>query len=95
MTRDDVLARLRDVATELGELGIARVAVFGSFARGEARDDSDIDLLVEFADVPDLIEFIRVKNRLGVLLGRDVDLVTPDALHPYLRDDILREAVYA
>lgn len=95
MTREDVIARLRDVAPELGDLGIVRVAVFGSFARNEAGDDSDIDLLVEFADPPDLIEFIRIKNRLGVLLGRDVDLVTPDALHPYLRDDILREAIYA
>ena len=69
------------------------LAVFGSVARGEATDRSDIDLLVEFNQPIGLFEFIRLKYYLETLIGSKVDLVTPDALHPALRDSILNEAV--
>lgn len=65
---------------------------FGSVVRGEARADSDIDILVEFSRPIGLLAFVRLKNRLSELLGRPVDLVTPDALKPPLRDGILSEA---
>jgi hypothetical protein len=75
---------------------VRTLSVFGSVVRGEAEPGSDIDVLVEFE--PDaavgLFEFMRLKRELSELLGMEVDLGTPDALHPALRDDILREAVH-
>lgn len=95
MTRAQLLARLIDLKPELDKLGIASLRVFGSYARDEARPDSDIDLLVEFVRTPGLFEFMRVKRRLEELLGRRVDLATDAALHRNMRNEILREAVRA
>jgi len=66
--------------------------LFGSMVRGEARPDSDIDILVEFSKPIGLLAFVALKHRLTVLLGRPVDLVTTDALKPPLREGILHEA---
>jgi uncharacterized protein len=54
---------------------------------------SDVDILVEFNRLVGLFEFVRLKMLLEELLNRKVDLVTPDALHPALRDRILSEAI--
>jgi predicted nucleotidyltransferase len=89
------LAKLRKCEPELKKRGVASVAVFGSVARGDATAESDIDLLVEFSVVPDLIEFSALQRWLSQRLGRKVDLVTKPALHPLLRNRILAEAVYA
>jgi predicted nucleotidyltransferase len=89
------LAKLRECEPELKQRGVASVAVFGSVARGDATAESDIDLLVEFSVVPDLIEFSALQRWLSQRLGRKVDLVTKPALHPLLRNRILAEAVYA
>ncbi len=78
---------------DLDQFAVKSLAVFGSVARGEATEGSDIDLLVEFSQPIGLFEFIRLKNYLENLIGSKVDLVTPDALHPALRDSILNEAV--
>ena len=71
--------------------------IFGSFARNEVRQMSDIDILVDFE--PDarigIFEFIRLKRDLGELLHCEVDLATRDSLHEALRKDILNEAVHA
>ena len=72
-----------------------RVSLFGSVARNEAREDSDVDLLVEFGRPIGLFEFARPQRELGERLGRRVEVVTVDALKPRLRDRILREAVVA
>jgi predicted nucleotidyltransferase len=76
---------------------VARLAVFGSVARNEATAASDVDILVEFR--PDarigLFEFARLRRDLSEILGCEVDLVTPEALHPSMRESILREAIYA
>jgi predicted nucleotidyltransferase len=72
--------------------------VFGSVARGEARSKSDVDLLVEFDPVSKrigLLAFVRLRHRLEELLERHVDLVTPKALKRQLRDQVLKEAIYA
>ncbi len=72
------------------------MALFGSLARGEATEESDIDLLVEFSKPIGLLRFVALKRLLGeVVLGRPVDLVTPKALKPQLRDWILKEAIRA
>jgi predicted nucleotidyltransferase len=57
--------------------------------------DSDVDLLVEFSRPIGLFEFVRLQRQLGELVGHQVDLVTPSALKPQLRDRILHEAVVA
>ena len=62
---------------------------------GEARVDSDVDLLVDFARPVGLFGFLEVKSYLEHLLGRSVDLVTARALRPEVRDTVLREAVHA
>ena len=95
MTRDEVMALLKAHRAELDRLGVGALAVFGSVARGNAGAGSDIDILVEFRRPVGLFEFVRVQMRLQMILGRRVDLVTPDALRPELREHILREAVYA
>lgn len=79
---------------DLDQFAVKSLAVFGSVARGEAKETSDIDLLVEFNRPIGLFEFIRLKNYLENLIGYKVDLVTPDALRPTMRDSILSEAVY-
>jgi uncharacterized protein len=73
--------------------GVKSLAVFGSVARGEASPSRDIDFLVEFDRPVGLFEFIRVKLLLEELTGKAIDLVTTDAIHPAMRDQILREAI--
>ena len=78
----------------LDQFAVKSLAVFGSVARGEATESSDIDLLLEFNQPIGLFEFIRLKNYLEDLTGFKVDLVTSDALRPTMRDTILSEAFY-
>jgi len=70
------------------------LAVFGSVARGVASPQSDVDILVEFNRPVGLFEFIRLKHFLEQVTGCQVDLVTPDALRPVMRERIMREAIY-
>lgn len=92
MTQTEVLEILRSRPPELARYPIKSLAVFGSVARNEARADSDIDILVEFREPVGLFDFVRLQNELAALLDRRVDLVTPAALHPSMRDRILAEA---
>jgi len=96
MTLDDALARLRAAKPLLDRYGVARVGVFGSTARGEAGPDSDVDVLVEFAEEqhPGL-GFFALRDGLAELLDHEVDLATPDSLHRLMRDRVLREVAYA
>ncbi|AMA75469.1 DNA polymerase III subunit beta [Thermus parvatiensis] len=73
--------------------GVRRLLLFGSFARGEADEKSDVDLLVEFfpGRTPGL-GFARLQEELTRLFGRRVDLHTLGSLSPYLREEVLREA---
>ncbi len=93
--RDDILKMLRESRSVLDAFGVARLSLFGSFARGEGGEDSDVDLLVEFNRPIGLFEFVRLQRQLGELVGHRVDLVTPAALKPQFRDRILSEAVVA
>lgn len=77
----------------LRRLGVRRLALFGSVLRDEARADSDVDLLVEFAPGEKSFDrFLMLAELLERLLGRPVDLVTTEGLSPYLGPRILAEA---
>lgn len=95
MKCDEVLEILRSHQSQLREHGIASLSVFGSVVRDAAVDSSDVDLLVEFNRPVGLFAFVRTRRYLAELLGCEVDLVTPDALKPAMRDNILKEAVRA
>ena len=75
---------------------VRKVGVFGSFARGEEKEGSDIDVLIELEDKYETFDnFMDLKFFLEDLFERKVDLVTVEALRPQLKDDILRAVVYA
>ena len=95
MTQHKALDILNSHRQELKEFGVKSIALFGSAVRGEARPESDIDVLVEFEHPVGIFAFLRLQHRLEELLGSRVDLVTPAALKRQLRDQILKEAVYA
>ena len=95
MRRDEILAALRQHMTEIRAFGVTRLALFGSLPRGEGRADSDADILVEFEHPVGLFTFARLQRYLEGLLGRSVDLVTPGAIRPEMREAILAEAIYA
>ena len=94
MRREEAIRALRAyLAAVRRDFGVRRIALFGSTARGEARPDSDLDLLVEFAVGPTFDSFMGLKFFLEDNLGRKVDLVTPDSHKPRMRPVIEREAV--
>ena len=72
---------------------VTRIGIFGSFVRGEATDQSDIDVLVAFACPKSLLAFVALERDLSAALGRKVDLLTEAAISPYLRDRIKKELV--
>lgn len=76
------------------QYSVRRIGVFGSYARGQGREGSDIDVLVEFDEVPDLIDFIRLRNELIELLGREVDLISTGGLKGSHRREILDDAAF-
>jgi uncharacterized protein len=73
--------------------GAKRVRIFGSFARGECRAGSDLDLLVDLEPGRSILDLIAIKQDVEDLLGRPVDVVTEASLSPYIRDAVLKEAV--
>ena len=95
MTKDQVLYELtRFRRNRHDEFGIVRIGVFGSTARGQITDESDVDVVVEMAK-PDLLLLVGIKQELEGLLRRQVDIVRyRDDMNPFLRHRIDQEAVY-
>ena len=77
----------------LRRYGVKKAGLFGSYVRGEAREDSDIDILVEIEKDISLLDFVRIKLEIEEALGMKVDLVEYDTIKPLLRDRILSEQV--
>jgi len=73
---------------------IKELGIFGSYVRGEQKRGSDIDILVEFDEIPDIYQFIDLEDDLRKLLKKKVDLVRKGAIRPELKDVILNEVVY-
>jgi hypothetical protein len=92
-SRDEVIQRLLEVQGEIRRLGVRRLALFGSFARSAAGPDSDVDLLVEFTPGAKSFDaFMHLFDLLEDRLGRRIDLVTTEALSPFIGPHILAEA---
>ena len=95
LQKQDILTCLQAHQTRLHELGVRRVGLFGSFAREEQNDESDIDLLVEFDPAQKNFDnFMSLSFFLEDMLGHRIEIVTPEALSPYLRPHILKEIEY-
>ena len=93
LNRDQAVERLAGCQDEVRALGVARLALFGSVLRGEAKADSDIDLLVQFAPgAKSYRRFFALSELLESRLGRRVELVTIEALSPVIGPHILAEA---
>lgn len=73
---------------------VRQLGVFGSVARDEQTEDSDVDILVEFDSPIGFFEFVRLENQLSKMLNKKVDLVSKKALKPSIREDILNETIY-
>lgn len=95
MTRDEALKRLRPCEAELRASGVGALYLFGSTARNEAREDSDVDILCDLNDSEDLglLEFIDLQERLTSFLHRPVDLVERRGLRPRIRARVENELV--
>jgi hypothetical protein len=91
--RDEAVRRLVTSEAEIRALGVQRLALFGSVLRGEAGPDSDVDVLVQFSAGAKTFEhFLALSDLLEELLGKRVELVTTEALSPFIGPRILAEA---
>ncbi|OHE57808.1 MAG: nucleotidyltransferase [Thermodesulfovibrio sp. RBG_19FT_COMBO_42_12] len=97
MKKEQITALLKKNRASLKDFHVKTIYLFGSVVRGEEKELSDVDLLVEFEPSAHigLFEFARLQRVLSGMLGCKVDLVTPEALHKAIKSRILEEAVYA
>jgi predicted nucleotidyltransferase len=94
MTRDQTLSILRTHWAQLREqFGVRSLSIFGSVARNEATEASDVDLLAEFDCPTGFFELERLQHYLQDLLGCKVDVSTPDSLRKRIRQEVAREAI--
>lgn len=93
--KQDIINALESNKTKLQELGVARFGVFGSFIDNTHTDKSDVDLLVEFLDGrKNFRNFINTSSLVESLLGRQIDLVTPQSLSKYIGPHIMKSIQY-
>ncbi|MGV9141952.1 MAG: nucleotidyltransferase family protein [Promethearchaeota archaeon] len=77
------------------EYNVKSIGIFGSYVRSEQKEESDVDILVEFQRPVGFFHFLKLEDYLSERLGLKVDLVTSDALKPIIKPRILKEVVYA
>ncbi len=97
MERDDILSTLRAHEADLKAQGVAHAAVFGSRARGDARSDSDIDVLIDIDPEAriGLFEYAAIREYIATLFELPVDVVERKGLKPRVRPAVTEDAVYA
>ena len=91
MTKEDIKKIIRENRNILEKNRVGSIALFGSYVRNEQKEESDIDLLVEFKD-PSYDNFINLVFSLENLLKKEVTVVTPAGLSPYIRSYVIKEA---
>lgn len=84
----------RDLSTLNKTYHVKKIGVFGSVARADNTEKSDVDMLVEFSEPIGFFKFIQLEEYLGKILGKKVDLVTKRALKPTIKEEILQEVSY-
>lgn len=91
----EILDLINTKKDDINKLGITRVGLFGSFSRGDQNRESDVDLLIEFGknkkNLKSYMGFVRLAENL---FGRDVEVVTPESLSPYIAPYIKKEVKY-
>ncbi len=93
--KSEIFNRLERNRNAMSALGVKRFGLFGSFLRGEQDTDSDVDLLVEFRPGEKTFDrFMNLAFLLEDILGRNVDLITPESLSPHIGPKILTEVEY-
>lgn len=94
-TKDDINKVIAENQDQLKSLGAKSFGLFGSFARNEANEDSDVDMIVEFQEGKKSYDnFIELAYLLENLLGRKVELVTESSLSKYIKPHIEKEVIY-
>ncbi len=94
MKRETVLSELREHKQELEKYGVTKIGIFGSVARDEAREESDVDVVVELK-TPDLFLMVDLKEKLESILGTKVDLIRyGKRMNQFLKNRIDKEGVY-
>ncbi|HEV2147600.1 MAG TPA: nucleotidyltransferase family protein [Longimicrobiaceae bacterium] len=92
-TKEQVIERIRSAEERIRALGVRRIALFGSFVRGDPGPDSDVDLLVQFdPERKSFDNFMALFDLMEDILQRRVELVTTEALSPFIGPHILHEA---
>ncbi len=94
MKKKEIIELIKQHKSDIKQIGVKTLAIFGSVVREEEKPDSDIDFLVEFEGSAKFDQFMDLKFYLEDLLHRPVDLVTNKALKPRLRPYIEKEALY-
>jgi hypothetical protein len=94
-TLEEIEDILRDQKPILKKMyKVKEIGIFGSFARGEQKDTSDLDLLIDFEEPIGLIQYVGLQNYLSDKIGEQVDLVTRSGLKPRISRHVLREVIY-
>ena len=95
ITHQQISEALEDKTSFLEEkFKVKKLGVFGSTARGDQKESSDIDMLVDFYEPISLFKFVELEEHLGNILKKKVDLVTKNALKPAIKEDVLRQTIY-
>ncbi len=81
----------KEIIEKLCKEGAVKISLFGSFARGTQKKDSDIDIFVEFSEPKSLLSIARIENELSQSVHRKIDLVTKDSISPFILPHIQRE----
>lgn len=91
--RIDITQIKSKILPTLKQAGVKKSAIFGSYAHGENREDSDIDILIDLPRGKSLFDLVDLQNKLEEILGKKVDLVTYNSLHRLLKNRILGEQI--
>lgn len=90
MNKEDIFEKMTRI---LKNQGARKIAVFGSYVRGEEKPESDIDIIVEFSERKSLFDLVGIEQEVSDALGIKVDLLTEKSISPYLIDRIKKEMV--